>query len=50
MTSTKIGRQAVAEGFATQAEVDDIAAGWRAWAAHPDAWFGVPHGEIICRV
>ena len=22
----------------------------RAWAASPDGWFLVPHGEILCRV
>ena len=22
---------------------------WRAWAAEPDGWFSVLHGEILCR-
>ena len=24
-----------------------IAADWRAWGRHPDAWFVLPHGEVI---
>jgi ubiquinone/menaquinone biosynthesis C-methylase UbiE len=36
-------------GLADQAELDDLAEGWRTWAAHPDAWFIVPHGEVIAR-
>lgn len=31
----------------TDEDLQRIAADWRAWAAHPDAWFFVPHGEII---
>src|SRR5262245_22689577 len=50
MTDSAIGRQAVADGFATAEEVRAVAEGWRRWAAHPDAWFLVPHGEIICHV
>ena len=30
-------------------ELREIAAGWRRWAAHPDAWYAVLHGEILCR-
>jgi hypothetical protein len=50
MTNSKIGRQAIAEGFATEAEITEIADAWRAWAAHPDGWFAVPHSEILARV
>ena len=28
------------------AELEDIAAAWRAWSASPDAWFAILHGEI----
>ncbi|HEX2856893.1 MAG TPA: methyltransferase domain-containing protein [Propionibacteriaceae bacterium] len=27
--------------------IAEIAADWRAWGRHPDAWFVVPHGEVI---
>jgi SAM-dependent methyltransferase len=44
-----LARQAVEYGLATQAELDELAAGWRRWAASDDGWFGVLHGEIVCR-
>jgi SAM-dependent methyltransferase len=37
-------------GHATAEYLERIAAGWRAWAADEDAWFLVPHGEILGRV
>ncbi|MGH4023253.1 MAG: methyltransferase domain-containing protein [Pseudonocardiaceae bacterium] len=45
-----IAGQAVAGGYASQAELEDISAGWRDWAGHPDGWFTVPHGELLCHV
>jgi SAM-dependent methyltransferase len=50
MTHSAIARQAVSEGLASERELGDIADGWRRWAAHPDAWCAVIHGEILCRV
>jgi SAM-dependent methyltransferase len=41
---------AVDGGYATQAELDQIADGWRTWAAHQDGWFAVVNGEILCHV
>ncbi|MEU8349344.1 MULTISPECIES: class I SAM-dependent methyltransferase [unclassified Streptomyces] len=40
---------AVGGGHATAEELERIAGGWREWGASPDAWFSVPHGEILCR-
>lgn len=40
---------ALAQGLADDAELEEIAAAWRAWASAPDAVFFVPHGEIIAR-
>lgn len=37
-------------GHASTGDLEKIADGWRAWAAHPDGWFAVIHGEILCRV
>ena len=37
-------------GYATTADLERIADGWRAWAADPDAWFLVPNGEVLGRV
>ncbi|MCB5168968.1 methyltransferase domain-containing protein [Streptomyces bambusae] len=39
---------AVAGGHATRADLDRIAAAWRAWSAAPDAWFAALHGELLC--
>jgi ubiquinone/menaquinone biosynthesis C-methylase UbiE len=49
ITNSAIGDQAEREGFATRADLGTMAAAWRAWAADPDAWFAVLHGEIVCR-
>jgi SAM-dependent methyltransferase len=43
------GDQAVAYGLATRTELTEIAAGWREWYARPDAYFMVPHGEVLAR-
>lgn len=39
--------QAVAQGLATDAELEEIAAGWQRWATRPDGFFVCPHGEIL---
>jgi SAM-dependent methyltransferase len=49
LTSTALARQLVDEGRATPEELDDVAAAWRGWAAHPDGWFSVLHGEVLVR-
>lgn len=36
-------------GFATKAALEEIAQEWRAWGEHPQGWFSVPHGELLCR-
>jgi SAM-dependent methyltransferase len=41
---------AIAGGYATAAELERIAEGWRTWAADQDGWFLVPNGEILGRV
>ena len=50
MTESAIAKQAVAEGLATEPSSQEIADGWRRWAAEPDGWFAVLHGEILCHV
>ncbi len=49
MTTSAIAEQAEREGFATRADLETMAAAWHTWAANPDAWFAVLHGEIVCR-
>ncbi|SOX56056.1 class I SAM-dependent methyltransferase [Mycobacterium ahvazicum] len=36
-------------GLATTAQLEEISAAWRQWAAAKDGWLAIPHGEIICR-
>lgn len=49
-TGETFASQAVDLGLATRDDLADVAAGWLEWAADPDAWFLVPHGEILARV
>ncbi|MQA79123.1 MAG: methyltransferase domain-containing protein [Streptosporangiales bacterium] len=49
VTRSAFAEQAVGYGYATAADLDRIAAGWRVWGAEPDGWFGVLHGEVLCR-
>lgn len=43
-------RLAVDGGHASREQLEAISAAWRAWGEHGDAWFMVPHGEVLCRV
>jgi SAM-dependent methyltransferase len=47
--SSAFGQQAVEYGIAPAAELEEIAAGWRAWGALVDAVFIVVGGEILAR-
>ncbi|BBX63505.1 hypothetical protein MSAS_26790 [Mycobacterium saskatchewanense] len=44
-----LARQLADSGLATRGQLEEISAAWRAWAAAPDGWLSVPHGEILCR-
>ena len=44
-----VGRELLASGLATAAQLEEIAAAWRDWASEPDGWLSIPHGEILCR-
>ena len=35
---------------ATEDDLRRVSAGWRAWAANPDGWLSLLHGELIARV
>ncbi|MGI5531374.1 class I SAM-dependent methyltransferase [Streptomyces syringium] len=43
-------RLAVDGGHTDAAGLADIAAAWREWGRHEDAWFAVLNGELLCRV
>ena len=48
-TRSALADQAIERGLATAADLEEIAEAWRRWAAHPDGWFGIIHGEIVGR-
>jgi SAM-dependent methyltransferase len=48
LTESPFGDRAVEVGFATRSDLDRLAQSWRQWAASPDGWFSIPHGEILC--
>jgi SAM-dependent methyltransferase len=50
IVESALARQLVDSGLATPAELGEIASAWREWAAAPDGWLAIPHGEILCRV
>ncbi|MFF8919235.1 methyltransferase domain-containing protein [Streptomyces sp. NPDC015032] len=41
--------RAVGGGHTDTEELAAIAAAWREWGGRDDAWFMVPHGEVLCR-
>ena len=49
VTGTALGDQLVGQGLATAEELAEVADAWWAWAAHPDGWFSVLHGEVLVR-
>jgi len=46
VTNSNFAPLAAGQGL-SRSEIEGIAADWRAWGAHPDAWFLLPHGEVI---
>jgi len=49
VVSSALAEQAVAAGFATAGELQELSDGWREWAASRDGWFAVLNGEVLCR-
>ena len=49
-TASVYAELAVDGGHASTGQLTAIADAWRAWGEEPDAWFMVPHGEVLCRV
>ncbi|MET9517546.1 class I SAM-dependent methyltransferase [Streptomyces sp. NPDC002994] len=48
-TASVYAELAVAGGHATPDDLSAIAGAWREWGSREDAWFMVPHGEVLCR-
>jgi len=49
LTGSAFGDRAVEYGLASRRDLSRLAAAWLHWADSADAWFLVPHGEIVCR-
>jgi len=46
-TESDFVARAIEAGVARLADLNEISAAWRQWAADPDGWFVLPHGEVI---
>jgi SAM-dependent methyltransferase len=44
---SSLGGQLESHAIADRADLEAFGAGWRRWAASPDGWFAVLHGEIL---
>jgi ubiquinone/menaquinone biosynthesis C-methylase UbiE len=42
-----LGEQLLTHGLAGRDDLEAFGAGWRRWAASPDGWFAMLHGEIV---
>jgi SAM-dependent methyltransferase len=49
LTRSRFSRQAVSSGCASTGDLERLADAWRRWMSNDDAWFAVPHGEVLCR-
>ena len=49
IVESALARQLIDSGMASADELDEISSAWRQWAAAPDGWLAIPHGEILCR-
>jgi ubiquinone/menaquinone biosynthesis C-methylase UbiE len=47
-THSALADQLLDAGLATRSDLERYAAAWRRWAASPDGWTTVVHGEIVC--
>ena len=50
ISGSALGDQLLREGRATRDDLAEIAGAWREWAADPDGWISVPHGELLVTV
>ncbi|WP_346770746.1 hypothetical protein [Luteipulveratus flavus] len=50
ITTSTVAQQALRDGLADEATLHRISQAWRAWAAAPDGWLSVLHGELIVLV
>lgn len=48
-TESDFARHAIERGHADLAALREVAEAWRRWAAAPDGWLAMPHGEVLAR-
>jgi ubiquinone/menaquinone biosynthesis C-methylase UbiE len=49
LLTSPMGERAVEYGHATRAELEEMAAGFRRWAVHPDAFWTFTQGAVLAR-
>lgn len=49
-THSALADQLLSHGLAGPEDLSAFASAWHRWAAEPDGWFAVLHGEVLCRV
>jgi ubiquinone/menaquinone biosynthesis C-methylase UbiE len=49
-TRSSMADQLLAHGVASKDDLESFSRAWRSWAASPDGWFAVVHGEVIATV
>jgi SAM-dependent methyltransferase len=47
LTDSPFGDRAIEHGLATRHDLEVLAGAWLRWGASEDAWFFIPHGEIL---
>ena len=47
ITASALADQLLSEGHATRHDLERVADGWRTWAAAPDGWLSLLHGEVV---
>ncbi|KAI4141907.1 MAG: hypothetical protein L6R39_005138 [Caloplaca ligustica] len=43
-------KNVVESRHASQEDLNRLAEAWRTWGANEDGWYGIMHGEVLCRV
>ncbi|WP_416211255.1 class I SAM-dependent methyltransferase [Frankia sp. Cas3] len=49
IVASAVADQLLTSGLALDDDLARMSSAWRTWAASPDGWFAVLHGEILCR-